>query len=60
MRYRAEQLFTEVYKALHQILGKKSGSESLDGMGAPESRHHIAELEVMLEKEKQEFEVKCL
>ncbi|XP_010656079.1 1-phosphatidylinositol-3-phosphate 5-kinase FAB1B isoform X2 [Vitis vinifera] len=53
---RAEQLFTEVYKALRQILEKTSGTESLDGMKAPESRHNIAELEVMLEKEKGEFE----
>lgn len=60
MHNRAEQLFTEVHKALHQISGKKSGTESLDGMKASESRHHIVELEVMLEKEKEEFEVKCL
>lgn len=59
MHNRAEQLFTEVYKALRQILEKTSGTESLDGMKAPESRHNIAELEVMLEKEKGEFEV-CL
>lgn len=57
MHSRAEQLFTEVCKALRQMLENKSSAESLDGVKAPEYWHHIAELEVMLEKEKEEFEV---
>lgn len=48
---RAELLFSEVCNALHRI------SEKGHGMGLiTESRHQIAELEGMLQKEKAEFE----
>lgn len=52
---RAELLFSEVCNALHRI------SEKGHGMGLiTESRHQIAELEGMLQKEKAEFEVRFL
>ncbi|PQP97848.1 hypothetical protein Pyn_00371 [Prunus yedoensis var. nudiflora] len=54
---RAELLFSEVLNALRQIAEKRSGSGShTSGMVTPESRHQIAELEGMLQKEKVEFE----
>ncbi|KAL4613918.1 hypothetical protein ACB092_07G017000 [Castanea dentata] len=53
----AEGLFTEVYKALRKISENISRADSQDpGVKAPDSRHHIAELEGVLHKEKQEFE----
>ncbi|XP_075673329.1 1-phosphatidylinositol-3-phosphate 5-kinase FAB1B isoform X2 [Castanea sativa] len=53
----AEGLFTEVYKALRKISENISRADSQDpGVKAPDSRHHIAELEGLLHKEKQEFE----
>lgn len=54
----AEGLFTEVYKALRKISENISRADSQDpGVKAPDSRHHIAKLEGLLHKEKQEFEV---
>ncbi|KAK9989807.1 hypothetical protein SO802_030046 [Lithocarpus litseifolius] len=53
----AEGLFTEVYKVLRKISENISSADSQDpGVKAPDSRHHIAELEGLLHKEKQEFE----
>lgn len=49
---RAELLFSEVLNAL--LLAKKKSGNS---MIVPESRHHITDLEGMLQKEKSEFEV---
>ncbi|XP_010937259.1 1-phosphatidylinositol-3-phosphate 5-kinase FAB1B [Elaeis guineensis] len=49
----AELLFNEILNALHQIAEKKLINGS---MKVPELRHHIVELEGILEKEKAEFE----
>ncbi|KAL5850743.1 hypothetical protein ACOSQ3_008792 [Xanthoceras sorbifolium] len=56
VRNRAELLFTEVYNALHQILEKIGARSENGGTKATESRLHIAELEGMLQKDKEEFE----
>ncbi|KAJ4958390.1 hypothetical protein NE237_025501 [Protea cynaroides] len=54
---RAEILFNEVLNALHQMAEKRSVAGSVNNnLKAPESRHHISELEGMLQKEKAEFE----
>ncbi|KAD4584915.1 hypothetical protein E3N88_22516 [Mikania micrantha] len=54
---RAELLFSEILNALTQIsekiFGKKSSNNNAN---MTQSRRHIAELEVMLQKEKTEFE----
>lgn len=52
----AELLFNEILNALHQIAEKKCINGS---MKVPELRHHIVELEGILQKEKAEFEVIC-
>nr|GME19601.1 1-phosphatidylinositol-3-phosphate 5-kinase FAB1B-like [Ipomoea batatas] len=51
---RAENLFVEVFKALHKISEQISVK---DGAKAQDSGHQIAKLERILEKEKKEFEV---
>ncbi|KAE7998383.1 hypothetical protein FH972_002933 [Carpinus fangiana] len=52
-----EGLFTEVQNALRKISENVSSAALQDGgVKAPESRHRIAELEGLLQKEKQEFE----
>ncbi|CAK7356447.1 unnamed protein product [Dovyalis caffra] len=54
---RAELLFSEVLNALSQISEKRCKIGQLNsGMKLPESRRQIAELELMLQKEKAEFE----
>lgn len=54
---RAELLFAEVLNALSQM-GETSGpGPHITGTKLSESRRQIAELEVMLQKEKTEFEV---
>ena len=59
MRKQAELLFTEVQNVLHQFLQKMSAVGSQDAaIRALESRQRIVELEGMLQKEKEEFEVK--
>ncbi|CAI9783424.1 unnamed protein product [Fraxinus pennsylvanica] len=50
---RADLLFSEVLKILHQMSGKNSNKSSME---APELGEQISELEVMLQKEKEEFE----
>lgn len=58
MGHRAELLFTELRNALNQILGKRPLAGTQDGgKKAPESSHQIAELEEMLQKEREDFEV---
>ncbi|TYI77948.1 hypothetical protein E1A91_D06G176300v1 [Gossypium mustelinum] len=53
----AEILFSEVLKSLRQIAEKQMGLGPLDSnMETSESRHQIAELEGILQKEKLEFE----
>ncbi|GAV86552.1 Cpn60_TCP1 domain-containing protein/FYVE domain-containing protein/PIP5K domain-containing protein [Cephalotus follicularis] len=52
---RAELLFSEVLNALSQILEKTFGPLN-SGIKTPESRRQIAELEVIFQKEKAEFE----
>lgn len=55
----AELLFTEVQNVLHQFLQKMSAVGSQDAaIRALESRQRIVELEGMVQKEKEEFEVK--
>ncbi|BFG39532.1 hypothetical protein CerSpe_258060 [Prunus speciosa] len=55
--HRAELLFTELRNALNQILGKRPLAGTQDGgKKAPESSHQIAELEEMLQKEREDFE----
>lgn len=55
----AELLFTEVQNVLHQFLRKMSAVGSQDAaIRALESRQRIVELEGMVQKEKEEFEVK--
>ena len=51
---RVELLFSEALNALSQISEKRSGG----GARTPESRRQIAELEGILQREKQEFEVR--
>lgn len=59
MRKQAELLFTEVQNVLHQFLQKMSAVGSQDAaIRALESRQRIVELEGMLQKEKEEIEVK--
>ncbi|CAK9164459.1 unnamed protein product [Ilex paraguariensis] len=54
---RAELLFSEVQNALCQMVEKRSGTfPSNSGINTPGSRHQIAVLEAMLQKEKAEFE----
>ncbi|KAK6914631.1 Chaperonin Cpn60/GroEL/TCP-1 family [Dillenia turbinata] len=54
---RAELLFSEVLNALRHIQEEKFGRGPVNsGIRTPESRQHIAELEVLLQKEKAEFE----
>ncbi|KAK6131712.1 hypothetical protein DH2020_034509 [Rehmannia glutinosa] len=53
VRSRADLLFTEVLEVLHQILDKVKNDT---GTKATESSQQIAELELMLQKEKKEFE----
>ncbi|XP_052182614.1 1-phosphatidylinositol-3-phosphate 5-kinase FAB1B-like [Diospyros lotus] len=53
----AELLFAEVLNALSQMAEKRSGPEPCSiGMKTSESRHQVAELKFMLQKEKAEFE----
>ncbi|XP_052176538.1 1-phosphatidylinositol-3-phosphate 5-kinase FAB1B-like [Diospyros lotus] len=53
----AELLFAEVLNALSKMAEQRPGTGLLNGsMKVPESRRQIAELEVMLQKEKAEFE----
>lgn len=55
----AELLFTEVQNVLHQFLQKMSAVGSQDAaIRALESGQRIVELEGMVQKEKEEFEVK--
>lgn len=54
VRSRADLLFSEVLKILHQMSGKNSNKSSME---APELGEQISELEVLLQKEKEEFEV---
>ncbi|XP_010261690.1 PREDICTED: 1-phosphatidylinositol-3-phosphate 5-kinase FAB1B-like [Nelumbo nucifera] len=54
---RTELLFTEVLNSLHEIVEKRSGLGFLkSGVKAAESRHRVAELEGIIQKEKAEFE----
>ncbi|KAJ8755880.1 hypothetical protein K2173_024425 [Erythroxylum novogranatense] len=53
---RAELLFSEVLKALNQIADKRSGALPINSGMNHETRRQIKELELMLEKEKTEFE----
>ncbi|KAK6147577.1 hypothetical protein DH2020_018489 [Rehmannia glutinosa] len=53
VRSRAGLLFTEVLEVLHQILDKVKNDT---GTKATDSSQQIAELELMLQKEKREFE----
>ncbi|CAA3013956.1 1-phosphatidylinositol-3-phosphate 5-kinase FAB1A-like [Olea europaea subsp. europaea] len=53
VRSRADLLFSEVLKILHQMSGKNSNKSSME---APELGEQISELEVLLQKEKEEFE----
>ncbi|XP_058005132.1 1-phosphatidylinositol-3-phosphate 5-kinase FAB1B isoform X2 [Hevea brasiliensis] len=54
---RAELLFSEVLNALSQIAEKRSSAGPANSaMKLPESRGQIGELEIMLKKEKAEFE----
>lgn len=56
---RAELLLSEVLNALSQISEKRCKIEQLNsGMKLPELRRQIAELELMLQKEMAEFEVR--
>ena len=58
MGHRAELLFTELHNALNQILETRPISGTPDGgKKAPESSHQIVELEEMLQKEREDFEV---
>lgn len=58
MSNRAEFLFSEVYNAVQKISEKFLGSGSQDGgIRASESRICIEELEAMLQKDKEEFQV---
>lgn len=58
MGNRAELLFNDLRNALHQILEKIPAAETQDGgKKAPESTHQIVELEGMLQKEREGFEV---
>ncbi|CAI9760555.1 unnamed protein product [Fraxinus pennsylvanica] len=50
---RADMLFSEVLEILHQMSAKNSNESSME---APELGQQILELEVMLQKEKEEFE----
>ncbi|KAL2503330.1 1-phosphatidylinositol-3-phosphate 5-kinase FAB1B [Forsythia ovata] len=50
---RADLLFSEVLEILHQMSGKNSNPSSIE---ASELGQQISELEVMLQKEKEEFE----
>ncbi|KAK6911800.1 Chaperonin Cpn60/GroEL/TCP-1 family [Dillenia turbinata] len=53
----AELLFSEVLNALRQIQEEKFGKGPVNSsIRTPESRHQISELEVVLQKEKAEFE----
>ena len=55
---RAELLFSEVLNALRLLVEKNFGPGlPSSGKKAPESRHQMADLEAMLQKEKVEFEV---
>ncbi|KAF2304224.1 hypothetical protein GH714_028660 [Hevea brasiliensis] len=60
VRQRAELLFTEVQNALHQISEKTLGEGSQNGnlKSSELSRFHVAELEGILQKEKEELEFK--
>lgn len=59
VRKLAGLLFTEVQNALHQISQKMLPVSTQDtALRALESRQQIVELEGMLQKEKEEFEVK--
>lgn len=61
MVVQAELLFSEVLKALHQMAEKRSVPSSLNSsMQIPESRRQLAYLEGMLQKEREEFEVRHL
>ncbi|KAL0396947.1 UNVERIFIED_CONTAM: 1-phosphatidylinositol-3-phosphate 5-kinase FAB1B [Sesamum calycinum] len=54
---RAELLFSEVLNALRLLVERNSSSSLLNGgVKVPESRHHLVDLEGMLQKEKSEFE----
>ncbi|KAL0380596.1 UNVERIFIED_CONTAM: 1-phosphatidylinositol-3-phosphate 5-kinase FAB1B [Sesamum angustifolium] len=54
---RAELLFSEVLNALRLLVERNSSSCLLNGgVKVPESRHHLVDLEGMLQKEKSEFE----
>lgn len=58
---RAEVLFNEVCNALYQMSEKVSGPVLQEGgTKASDLRHLVSELEGMLQKEKEEFEVGCL
>lgn len=60
MAKRIQLLFNEVSDALQQLAeGKPSSAPTNSNMKMPEVRNHILELEVMLQKEKAEFEVRC-
>lgn len=56
---KAELLFSEVLNAICIIVEKKPDTVPINGghMKAVESRRHILDLEIMLQKEKTEFEV---
>ncbi|KAL0424927.1 UNVERIFIED_CONTAM: 1-phosphatidylinositol-3-phosphate 5-kinase FAB1B [Sesamum radiatum] len=55
---RAELLFSEVLNALRLLVERNSSSSLLNGgVKVPESRHHLVDLEGMLQKEKSEFEI---
>ncbi|KAI4330460.1 hypothetical protein MLD38_028749 [Melastoma candidum] len=54
---RAELLFSEVLNALSQIAEKRLvGAHSTYGASSSDLKHHISELEKLLQKEKSEFE----
>lgn len=51
-------MFSEVLNAIRLLVEQKSGSQFNSSAKAPEARGQIAVLEGMLQKEKEEFEVK--
>lgn len=53
---RADALFSEVRNAIKKIAQKRYGASEA-GVAASESRHHITELEGVLQNEVTDFEV---
>lgn len=55
--FRAEHLFAEVLNAIRLLVEKRYGRQLNSSINVPEARRQISDLEGMLQKEKQEFEV---